>query len=441
MENSNDNFGTVVITSMDHEGKGIAHVNEKILFIDNAIIGEKVLYKTLKKKKNISFAKSIKVYKASSQRVTPQCRVYGVCGGCSMQHIEISSQLALKQRAFEETLWHVGQVKPIEILRPIAGPSMHYRHKARLRVKFIKKKQQVLIGFNEKMSHFLTNMSACPVLPLKISNLILPLQNLFGELSIKEKIPQIEYSSNQLRHILVLRILDVFSDEDCKKLKDFQNENDIEFWTQTKGYDTVAPMFDNLSTEITYTNIEFNIQYLFNPTGFTQINPFVNQVLIRKVFTLIKPNKNDHILDFFSGAGNFSLPLATSGAKVIAVEGDELLVQAGNLNVKRNKLDQSLLFKQINLFSLQRTELKDLGLANKWLIDPPRDGALNLINLIDDEIKPIMIVYISCNVATLARDAKILVNQKGYQFVKGGLLNMFPHTSHIESIAIFELSA
>jgi 23S rRNA (uracil1939-C5)-methyltransferase len=440
VRNRIEKFFITTISSVSHEGKGIAYEDDKTIFIDNALLNEEVEYKIIKKKKNIAFAKSLKIIKASTQRIEPKCEVYGVCGGCSMQHFEEGAQLAYKQRAFEEALQHVGNVMPESILSPISGPLWHYRHKARLRVKFVLKKNKVLIGFNEKMSHFLTNMTACPVLPKKISDLIEPLQDLFFKLSIRDQIPQIEYASNQIRHILVIRILASLTQDDKNILKYFQEQNGIEFWSQTKGYDTVKPLFDKTINQITYENKEFNLKFLFHPTGFTQINPFINQILIRKVMALLRPLKEDVIFDLFSGVGNFTLPIATSGATVLAIEGDEMLVHSGNSNAIENNLSENVTFKTVDLFNIEKEELLSLGQATKWLIDPPRLGALNLINLIDDEIKPKLIIYISCNPATLARDSDILVNEKNYIFKEGGIVNMFPHTSHIESIAVFEVN-
>ena len=428
------------ISSVSHEGKGIAYKDDKTIFIDNALLNEEVEYKIIKKKKDLAFAKSLNITKPSTQRIEAKCDVYGICGGCSMQHFEEGAQLAYKQRAFEEALRHVGNVMPENISSPISGPLWHYRHKARLRVKFVLKKNKVLIGFNEKMSHFLTNMTACQVLPKKISNLIEPLQELFFKLSIRDQIPQIEYASNQIRHILVIRILASLTQDDENILKFFQDQHGIEFWSQTKGYETVKPLFDKTLNQITYKNKEFNLKFLFNPTGFTQINPFINQILIRKVMALLRPSKDDVIFDLFSGVGNFSLPIATSGATVLAIEGDEMLVDSGNINAIENNLSKNVTFKKVDLFNIEKEELLSLGQATKWLIDPPRLGALNLINLIDDEIKPKLIIYISCNPATLARDSDILVNKKNYTFKEGGIVNMFPHTSHIESIAVFEVN-
>jgi len=430
----------ITITSIDNEGRGIGHLNEKIIFVDNALINETVRFKVLKKKKNILFARSEEILKESTQRVKPICSVYGICGGCSMQHFEVSTQLAYKQRAFEETLQHLGKIRPETILPPISGPLYSYRHKARFRVKFVKKKNKVLIGFNEKKSHFLTDMKMCAVVPTKISMLIEPLQLLFNTLSIKDKIPQIEYASNQKRHIMVVRILEGLSDGDEKSLQLFQEIHGIEFWTQTKGYDTIKPLIKTMDAEIIYSNIEFGLNFFFQPTSFTQINPFVNLVLIRMAMALLQPKKSELIIDFFSGLGNFTLPIATFGSSVIGVEGDEALVESGLKNATSNNLSENVNFMKVDLFNAELEDIKLLGKADKWLIDPPRDGALNLINLINSDIQPKKIVYISCNASTLARDANILTNEKGYKFSKSGILNMFPHTSHVESISLFELN-
>lgn len=427
-----------LITALDHEGRGIAHVDEKILFIDNAMVGETVKFKVFKRKKKALFAKSLDILRSSTERVEPICEYFGMCGGCSMQHFEISSQIAHKQRAFEQTMQHVGKVFPSQLLAPISGPTREYRHKARFRVKFVEKKQKVLIGFNEKLSHFITNMQSCAVIPKKISKLLPTLQDMFSMLSIRDQIPQIEYASNQIRHILVLRILQPLSPSDISTLSSFQLENNIEFWTQTKGYDTVKPLLDNVDLNISYINDEFDLSFDFNPTSFTQINPFVNKVLIRRAMNLLNPQPGDLIIDFFCGLGNFTLPIATYGATVCGVEGDAILVESAKINANKNALNSLVTFKKIDLFKINEDEVSSLGDASKWLIDPPRDGALNLINSLNKSNKPKIICYISCNVASLARDASILINEKGYRFSKAGILNMFPHTAHVESIALFE---
>lgn len=435
MPDDNSQTATVKIVAIDHEGRGIAYDADKTLFIENALLGEELTYKIFKKKKKIFFAKSVDIIKPSSSRINPICENYGICGGCSMQHYEATTQLAYKQKAFEETLKHVGKVKPENLISPIAGPIKAYRHKARFRAKYVQKKERVLIGFNEKLSHFLMDMASCEVIPKKISQLLRPLQDCITSLSIKNQMPQIEYASNQVRHLLVLRILGALSAKDVKILKEFQEKYDIEFWVQTKGIDTVRPLLDKMIDYIDYLNKEFNLVYRFHPTGFTQINPFINEVLIRKAMHLLDPKKNDTIFDFFCGLGNFTLPIATYGSKVTGFEGSLPLVNAAKDNAIRNQLDAK--FEQIDLFKIEFNEMQKYGHADKWLIDPPRDGALELVKSLDKK-RPKSIVYISCNPATLARDAEVLINEKGYCFVQSGILNMFPHTSHIESISLFK---
>ena len=429
-----------IITALDHEGRGIAYQDERTIFIDNALIGEKVRFKIFKKKKKLFFAKSLEIINPSPKREEPICEFFGMCGGCSMQHFDISSQLAHKQRAFEQTLQHVGKVFPDQVLSPVSGPTSEYRHKARFRVKYVEKKQKVLIGFNEKLSHFLTDMDSCKVIPLKISSLLSPMQALFTSLSIRDQIPQIEYASNQERHILVLRILEALSENDINLLKDFQKKKGIEFWTQTKGYESVKPLLSSMQKSIVYKNKEFNLSFEFKPTSFTQINPFINAVLIRRVMNFLNPKPTEVIFDFFCGLGNFTLPIASYGSNVVGFESDEALVESANINAEKNKLQKLAEFKRVDLFKVDDQAITSLGRASKWLIDPPRDGALNLINSITEENKPNLICYVSCNPATLARDAHVLTNEKGYKFAKAGILNMFPHTSHVESIALFEIN-
>lgn len=434
-----DNFDDLVrIEAIDHQGRGIAHQNEKTIFIENALLGEKVSFRIFKKSKKVFFAKSENILEASPQRSQPICTYYGICGGCSMQHYDYGAQVAYKQKAFEETLWHVAKVKPDTIFSPIFGPQKQYRHKARLRTKFVDKKNKVLVGFNEKLSHFLTDMTSCEVLPKKISNLLGPLQKSLSRLSIKDAVPQIEYASNQDRHILVLRILKPLSTNDTDELMRFQTEYQVEVWTQTKGHDTVKPLLETTDHLIEFKNDEYNLSYQFNPTGFTQINPFINQVMIRRSMYYLDPKKDELIFDFFCGLGNFTLPIATFQSKVVGFEGDRFLVDAANKNAQKNKLDHLVSFMQLDLFKHSNDVLTPLGQADKWLIDPPRDGAQNLIQQINQTNRPKRIVYVSCNPASLARDAGILVHEKNYTFKGAGILNMFPHTSHVESISVFE---
>lgn len=429
----------LTIVDIDNEGRGVAKQNEKVFFVYNALPGETVEYKVLQKKKNVFFATATSIFNTSTDRVIPRCPTYGICGGCSMQHFNNEAQIKFKEDSFFKTLQHIGSVKPNKILEPIYLDFFEYRHKARLRAKYVPKKNKVLVGFNERLTHFLTDMNECSILPKKISLLLEPLKNLLINISIFNQIPQIEYASNQDRDIFVLRILEDLTNEDLKLLLAFEKDYEIEFWTQTKGPETVKPLFDEERINLNYNLKSFGLIFKFEPTGFIQINPFINEVLISKAVDLLNLNIKDVVLDFFCGLGNFSLPIAKKSESVIGFEGSQSLVDLANENALINNL-KNVSFQYQNLFDLKNFDLTRFQKATKWLIDPPRDGAYDLLKSIDEKNSPSVIVYVSCNPATLARDANILVNEKKYTLEMSGILNMFPNTSHIESISKFVLN-
>lgn len=427
------------IVDIDNEGRGVAKQDEKVFFVHNALPGETVEYKVLQKKKNVFFATATSIFNPSQDRATPRCPSYGVCGGCSMQHFSEEAQIKFKEESFLKTLHHIGAVRPKNILAPIYLDFFEYRHKARLRAKYVAKKNQVLVGFNERLTHFLTDMKDCHILPKKISLLIEPLKDLFINLSIFNKIPQIEYASNQDRDIFVLRVLDELNNEDMELLLAFEKEYQIEFWVQTKGPETVKPLFDEARIDLNYNLSSFGLNFKFEPTGFIQINPFINELMIKKAIELLDLSNDDTVLDFFCGLGNFSLPTAQKSKSVIGFEGSQSLVDLALENALVNNIT-NVAFQYQNLFDLKNFDLTQFEKANKWLIDPPRDGAYDLVKSINDNNSPAVIVYVSCNPATLARDAGILVNEKNYSLEMSGILNMFPNTSHIESISKFVLN-
>lgn len=425
------------IENIDQEGRGVTHIDGKAIFVEGALQGELVEFESYVKKSTYEIAFTERVIRQSNLRVKPKCDHFNRCGGCSMQHFEFQAQIAAKQRVFENTLSRIGKVKPETILTPLAGPSWHYRYKGRLRVKFVIKKNKALVGFNEKRTHFIADISSCKVLPKNLSDILPQLQELITKLSIKDKIPQIEFAADQNHLVLVLRILDALNDNDEFLLNTFSSQYPVQFWMQSKGPDTVKPLSKKDDVKLSYALKEFGLQFNFMPYDFTQINPFINQVLVRRAMSLLKPSHDDRILDFFCGLGNFTLPIARSGSKVTGIEGSTSLLERAKQCCDENKLESLVDYQCMNLFEITKELLLQLGKANKWLIDPPRDGAFQLVQLIDDEINPSLIVYVSCNPATLARDAQILVNEKGYRLDKAGIINMFPHTSHVESIALF----
>ncbi len=438
------------IESLDQEGRGVAHVNGKTIFIDGALPNELVRYQSQQIKPSYEVAKTIEVLKQSNQRVTPKCPHYGLCGGCKLQHMDANAQVAAKQRMLEADLWHIGKVKAGNMLPPLYGPTWGYRHKARLSVKYVEKKQRVLVGFNEKATRYVADMNSCEVLVPEVSALILPLQDLIVQLSIRDKLPQIELAvgeadskgvreavENRQVIVLIFRIMDVLTANDEALFKAFTDLHHIQVWTQTKGPDTIKPFWPLDGTQLQYSLPEFALTYPFKPNEFTQVNPQINQVMIRRAMQLLKPRAGENIADFFCGIGNFTLPIARSGAQVLGLEGLANLVDRANESAQLNSIN-NVKFGVADLFKMTPESLAELGVFDKWLVDPPRDGAFELVKAISPETSPALIVYVSCNPATLARDAGVLVQEKGYRLSAAGVINMFPHTAHVESIALFE---
>ena len=428
---------TVIIESLDHEGRGIARVEGKTIFIEGALPGEEVTYSVFKKKPSYEMATLRTVVKPSFMRVEPQCRHFGVCGGCSMQHLEPSAQVAVKQRVLEDSLWHIGKVRAQVILPAIHGEAWGYRQRARLSVRHVLKRGKVLVGFHEKRSSFVVDMDHCEVLPPHISVLIEPLGKLVEQLSIRGRLPQIEIALGQDVNVLVLRILDPLSPADETLLKEFAERHGVQFWLQPKGPDTARPFHPLDAPALNYTLPEFGIVMPFKPTEFTQVNPVINRLLVRRALSLLDPRPDERIADLFCGLGNFTLPIARSGASVIGVEGSAALVARAKSNAEYNGLAGRAEFRQADLFQTTPESLAALGHFDKMLIDPPRDGAVELVKALEGQ-GPRRIVYVSCNPATLARDASVLVHAQGYQLKAAGVANMFPHTAHVESIAWFE---
>lgn len=441
----------VLIESLDQEGRGVAHVDGKAIFIDGALPTEKVTYQVTRRKDNYAFANVVEVIKQSNLRVNPQCPHFGVCGGCKLQHLDFVGQVAAKQRLLENDIKHIGKAKPENMLPPLIGPTWGYRYKARLSVKYVDKKERVLVGFNEKGTRYVADMNSCEVLVPEVSFLIAPLQTMIMQLSIRDKIPQLELAvgepdkwhnaDNTMKNIvMIFRIMDALSTADETILKNFANQHGVNIWTQTKGPDTIKPFYPLNVPQLQYSLNEFNLKYPFKPNEFTQVNPQINQVMIRRAMQLLQPKHGERIADFFCGIGNFSLPIARSGATVLGYEGLANLVARAVESATLNDLAENTAFDVSDLFQMTSDSLTGLGRFDKWLIDPPRDGAFALVKAIDDDNSPECIVYVSCNPATLARDIDVLVNDKGYKLSAAGVINMFPHTAHVESIALLKRS-
>lgn len=434
------------VESLDLEAQGVAHNAEgKVVFIDGALPGEEVLVSVQRKKNNWEQATMVALRRESSQRVTPGCRHFGTCGGCKMQHFHVGAQVATKQRALEDALWHLGKVKAERVLRPIEGPAWGYRYRARLSVRYVVKKERVLVGFHERKSSYVADMDSCEVLPPHLSAMLVPLRNLVAGMDQRDRLPQIEVAVGDELTALVLRHLEPLSAPDLKRLRDFAAQHGVQWWLQPKGPETVH-LLDADGPQLAYSLPEFGVTMPFKPTDFTQVNHHINRVLVSRALRLLDAGPSERVIDWFCGLGNFTLPIATQSREVLGIEGSETLVARSRENAALNGLAGKTSFVARNLFEITPDELARYGVADKWLVDPPREGAFALAKAVADLAAapipgyqaPSRIVYVSCNPATLARDAGLLVHQAGYRCVATGAINMFPHTAHVESMAVFE---
>ena len=444
------------VESLDLEAQGVAHrADGKVVFIEDALPGEEVRVSVNRRKNNWEQATMTERRRDSSQRVEPGCTYFGLCGGCKMQHFHASAQVAVKQRVLEDNLWHLGKVKPETLLRPIEGPAWGYRFRARLSVRYVAKKGTVLVGFHERKSRYVADMKTCEILPPHVSRLLVPLRELIAGMDQRDRLPQIEVAVGTRITVLVLRHLEPLTNADTQRLKAFAAKHSpaeggqtaISWWLQPKGPDTVHPLDESLPT-LDYTLPEFGITMPFKPTDFTQVNHAINQVLVGRALRLLGVQKDERVIDWFCGLGNFTLPLATQAREVLGIEGSETLVARSRENALANGQAERTSFVARNLFEITPQELAGYGHADKWLVDPPREGAFALAKavadlhqdptLVPDWVPPKRIVYVSCSPGTLARDAGLLVHQGGYRCVAAGAVNMFPHTAHVESMAVFE---
>jgi len=446
----------LTVESLDLDAQGVAHrADGKVVFIEDALPGEVVRVNVTRRKNNWEQATLAEIRRESPLRVTPKCTFFGLCGGCKMQHFHASAQVAVKQRVLEDNLWHLGKVKPETLLRPIEGPSWGYRFRARLSVRYVAKKNTVLVGFHERKSRYVADMTSCEVLPPHVSRLLMPLRELIGAMDGRDRLPQIEVAVGSRVTVLVLRHLEPLSAADVQRLKDFAATHSpaeggqaaISWWLQPKGPDTVHPL-DETAPTLDYTLPEFGITMPFKPTDFTQVNHAINQVLVGRALRLLAVRPDERVIDWFCGLGNFTLPLATQAREVLGIEGSETLVARSRDNAVANGVAARTSFVARNLFEITPQELAGYGHATRWLVDPPREGAFALAkaladlhqdpSLVPGWQRPQRIVYVSCNPATLARDAGLLLHQAGYRCTAAGAVNMFPHTAHVESMAVFE---
>ncbi len=422
------------IESLSHDGRGVARIDGKAVFIDGALAGETVKFLYRKKHSKYDEGRTVDVIHAAVDRVTAKCQHFGVCGGCSLMHMAPAAQLSLKQNTLMEQMTHFGHLAPQQWLDPLIGPLWGYRRKARLGVKHVPKKERVLVGFREKGTPYLALLEQCEVLDPRVGMRLADLGEMIAGLAAYNRIAQIEVAMDDEHVALVFRNLDALSESDQQTLIQFGQDNDFWIYLQSGGPETVTAIWP-AAPQLHYAP-EVGLTLNFEPDDFTQVNADINQSMIQRAIALLEVSAEDRILDLFCGLGNFSLPLAKRANEVVGVEGDAALVKHAQHNAKLNQLENAI-FEQADL---TQTALKDYSWAkagfNKILLDPPRSGAFEVLPQLA-ELGAQRIVYVSCNPATLARDAGELVHVHGYTLVSAGIMDMFPHTSHVESIAVF----
>jgi 23S rRNA (uracil1939-C5)-methyltransferase len=446
-----DDALAVEIQSLDQDGRGVGRRDGKAVFVEGALPGERVTYERRRNKPAYESGQVTSIQGASALRVTPRCPHAGLhpgaCGGCSMQHIDARAQVSIKQRVLEDTLWHIGRVRPETVLRPVVGEPWRYRHRARFAVRWVPKKGGSLVGFHERSSSYVADIRQCEVVPRAVSDLLLPLRGLVGSLSLRERLPQIELAIGERAGaqaiVLVLRVLQEPTADDHQVLLAFAAEHGVEFWLQPRGPDTATPLVGEAERQaLTLWLPEFNVRLPFGPTDFTQVNHRLNEILVRRAVQLLAPESGDTVVDFFCGLGNFTLPLARRSARVIGIEGSAALVKRAQQAAALNGLAERVAFQVGNLAAWSGADWQRLsdeqGGIDRVLIDPPRDGALPVVEALLTARAPRRLVYVSCNPATLARDCAVLVHRGRWVLRAAGIANMFPHTSHVESIAVLE---
>lgn len=437
--NSSAALLTARIESLASDGRGVARIDGMAVFVVGALPGELVTLRYTSNKKNFAEGDVCEILEPSPDRVVPRCQHFGLCGGCSLQHLRAEAQIVEKQRGLMDGLQHIGKVEPESILPPLINDHWGYRYKARLGVKFVRKKERLMIGFREKESSLLADLSRCEVLHPAVGERFEALRELILGLSIYQQVPQIEVSIGDAVVGLVFRNLAPFSESDLDALRRFGAQHGLHIFVQPKGPDTVERIHPLDGAPLSYALPDFNVNLEFRPTDFTQVNPGINRRLVTQAIDLLAPQPDERVLDLFCGIGNFTLALARRAAHVVGVEGEKGLVERARANAERNGIS-NVDFHVADLAGEFEGSSWARVQYDKLLIDPPRSGAFEIVKQMK-VFKPKRIVYVSCNPATLARDAGELVHNQGYRLRSAGVMDMFPHTTHVESIAVFDLKS
>ncbi|MEP6483456.1 MAG: 23S rRNA (uracil(1939)-C(5))-methyltransferase RlmD [Rudaea sp.] len=423
------------ITNLTHDGRGVAHVDGKAVFVSGALPGERVRLRFTRKHRHYDEAVAEEILRASADRVTPKCQHFGVCGGCALQHLSPAAQIAAKHSVLMENFERIGKVQPQEILPPLTDEPWGYRRKARLSVKFVEKKGRVLAGFREIDGRFVADIRRCEVLHPAVGERVDQIAALVESLDAKREIPQIEVAAGDNLVALVIRHLHPLSDSDREKLTAFARETGLGIFLQPGGIDSVAALFP-ADARLTFGLPGDNLDIEFRPLDFIQVNGGMNRRMIERAIALLAPKKDDRLLDLFCGLGNFTLPLARHVAEVTGVEGEAGLVRRAEHNAQRNQLVNAHFFAA-DLAADQRNAPWAKVDYELLLLDPPRSGAEAVLEYLPRKSTR-RVLYVSCHPASLARDAGTLVNRHGFVLKSAGVMDMFPHTAHVESIALFE---
>lgn len=427
---------TARIDSVTHDGRGIAAINGKKVFIAGALAGEEVCFVRRKSRRNFDEAELIEVLQASPHRIEAQCAVFGRCGGCVMQHVSADEQRAIKLQTLSDSLARIGKVEPQRWLEPLIGPDWRYRRRARLAVKDVPAKGRVLVGFRERHAPYVTDMHRCEVLTAPVDGLLDALSELLAGLSVRARIPQIEVAVAENAVALVFRVLDPPTSADKDLLRKFSGAHDLRVYLQPGGLASINLLHPDGAQEPLYYSLpEHDVRIAFEPADFVQVNGEVNRRMVATAIGQLDPQPHDRVLDLYCGIGNFSLPLARKSAEVVGIEGDATLVARAAANATRNGL-ANVAFRCVDLAAIDGFEG---WLRERWdrvLIDPARSGAAEIVANMH-VLQPQRIVYVSCHPGTLARDAGALVNEQGFRLDAAGIIDMFPHTAHVESIAVF----
>ena len=427
---------TARITGVTHDGRGIADVSGKKVFVAGALEGEEVRFIRRKSKRNFDEAELLEIIEASENRIEARCEAFGRCGGCSLQHISEDEQRAIKFQTLQDNLERIGGVVPDKWLDPIIAPAWHYRRRGRLAVKDVPAKGRVLVGFRERHAPYITDMHRCEVLAKPVDGLIDPLSELIAGLSIRARLPQIEVAVAENAVALVFRVLDAPTDDDKELLREFGIANDLRMYLQPRGLDSIELLDPDEQIEpLFYTLQAFDIRIEFDPVGFVQVNSDINEQMVAQAIDLLQVGPDDRVLDLYCGIGNFSLPLARRSKEVLGVEGDAMLVSSARHNAALNDLENAS-FRTADLSKIDGSESWIQEDWDRVLVDPARSGAAEVVQHMH-AIGAQRIVYVSCHPGTLARDAGTLVNDLGFRLESAGIIDMFPHTAHVESIAVF----